>query len=58
MRMRRLFQLRFAVRAGEHADGITHAGIAARFEVDEDEIEEGLQELHGEEFDFDFDDEE
>jgi N utilization substance protein A len=29
-----------------------------RFEVDEEEIEEGLQELHGEEFDFDFDDDE
>ena len=27
-----------------------------RFEVDEEDIEEGLQELHGEEFDFDFDD--
>ncbi|MBX7111395.1 MAG: hypothetical protein K1X87_06055, partial [Dehalococcoidia bacterium] len=27
-----------------------------RFEVDDDEIEEGLQELHGEEFDFGFED--
>jgi N utilization substance protein A len=43
--------------AGERARPAAAGRRNRRFEVDEEEIEEGLQELHGEEFDFDFKDE-
>ena len=43
--------------AGERARPAAAGRRNRRFEVDEEEIEEGLQELHGEEFAFDFKDE-
>jgi hypothetical protein len=38
--------------------GAQPRGRGGRFEIDEEEIEEGLAELHGEQFDFGFEDEE